>query len=140
MGHAAHVPEHSPPLVSEGPALPKQPIVQDQNVVGQPQQPYPLSYFPSFILELLPGIVTQTIAQIAGYLPGSQRVGIFPPNPSEWIPFHLGYYPGRTGYYPGQHFPGHPGYVPSPGYYPDHPRYEPHHYYPPGYGFHYPQI
>lgn len=104
--------------------------VQEQNLISQNPQPGPIAYLPSFIQGFLPPVVTQTIAQLASYIPGFQRSGVMPqPNlPCPPYPFsgYVGYYPSYSGY-PGYlsqsplYYSGQPGYAPGkPGSYPGH--------------------
>lgn len=96
---------------------PVPPIVTEENVIAEQQGVNPISYLPPFIQGLLPSVVSQTIAQLASYIPGFQRTGLYPNvglgnaaglgyNPIVVInpgyPANLGGIYGQRGYLPGQ--------------------------------------
>lgn len=51
-------------------------IVTEENVVTEQHGAHPIPFLPTFIQGVLPSVVSQTIAQLASFIPGFQRTGL----------------------------------------------------------------
>lgn len=89
-------------------------VITEENVMTV-QKPHvnPVNYLPTFIQGLLPQVITQAIGQLAAYLPGFQRTGLYPQQQlGLGYPSYVSVSPGLPINIPQVYLPGQVGILP----------------------------